>query len=70
MMYIDYCYNNLFTLVRGGICQCRHCRWQYKIFASGVNFPIFTHLLRFFLLKLLNLGEIDGENFLPENPVV
>ena len=23
---------------RDEICQCRHCRWQCKIFASGVNF--------------------------------
>ena len=23
---------------RGEICQCRHCRRQCKIFASGVNF--------------------------------
>ena len=23
---------------RGGICHCRHYRWQCKIFASGVNF--------------------------------
>ena len=49
---------------RGGICQCRHCRRQYKIFASGVNFSIFTHFLCFFSLKLLKLGEIDGVKFL------
>ena len=46
-------------LYRGGICQCRHCRQQCKIFASGVNFSIFTHFLCFFLLKPLKLGEID-----------
>ena len=39
---------------RGGTCQCRQC----KIFASGVNFSIFTHFLCFFLLKPLKLGEI------------
>ena len=49
---------------RGGICPCRHCRGQCKIFASGVNFSIFTHFLCFFLLKLLKLGEIDGVKFL------
>ncbi len=49
---------------RGGICPCRHCRRQCKIFASGVNFSIFTHFLCFFLLKLLKLGEIDGVKFL------
>ena len=49
---------------RGGVCPCRHCRRQCKIFASGVNFSIFTHFLCFFLLKLLKLGEIDGVKFL------
>ena len=49
---------------RGGICQCRHCRRQCKIFASCVYFFIFTHFLYFFLLKLLELGEIDGLKFL------
>ena len=49
---------------RGGICPCRHCRRQCKIFASGVNFSIFTHFLCFFLLKLLKVGEIDGVKFL------
>ena len=39
--------------VRGGICPYRHCRQQCKIFASGVNFSIFTHFLCFFPLKLL-----------------
>ena len=48
---------------RGGICQCRQCRRQCKIFASGVNFSIFTHFVCFFLLKLLKLGEIDGAKF-------
>ena len=37
---------------------------QCKIFASGVNFSIFTHFLCFFLLILLKLGEIDGVRFL------
>ena len=50
--------------ITGGICQCRQCRRQCKIFASGVNFSIFTHFLCFFLLKLLKLGEIDGVKFL------
>ena len=49
---------------RVGICPCGQCRRQCKIFASGVNFSIFTHLLCFFLLKLLKLGEIDGVKFL------
>ena len=49
---------------RGGICPCRHCRQQCKIFASGVNFSLFTHFLCFFPLKLLKLGEIDGVKFL------
>ena len=49
---------------RGGICPCRQCRRQCKIFASGVNFSIFTHCLCFFPLKLLKLSEIDGVNFL------
>ena len=49
---------------RGGICPSRQCRRQCKIFASGVNFSIFTHFLYFFLLKLLKLGEIDGVKFL------
>ena len=50
--------------LRGGICPSRQCRRQCKIFASGVNFSIFTHFLCFFLLKLLKLGEIDGVKFL------
>ena len=45
-------------------CPCRQCRRQCKIFASGVNFSIFTHFLCFFPLKLLKLGEIDGVKFL------
>ena len=49
---------------RGGICPSRHCRRQCKIFASGVNFSMFTHFLCFFPLKLLKLGEIDGVKFL------
>ena len=42
----------------------RQSRRECKIFASGVNFSIFTHFLCFFLLKLLRLGEIDGVKFL------
>ena len=57
-------------IIRGGICQCRQCRRQCKIFTSGVNFSIFTHFLCFFLLKPLQLGEIDGVKFFPENPTV
>ena len=49
---------------RGGICHCRHCRGQCRIFASSVNFSIFTHFLCFFPLTLLKLGEIDGVKFL------
>ena len=49
---------------RGGICPSRQCQRQCKIFASSVNFSIFTHFLCFFLLKLLKLGEIDGVKFL------
>ena len=49
---------------RGGICPSRQCRRQCKIFASGVNFSIFTHCLCFFPLKLLKLSEIDTVNFL------
>ena len=51
-------------LVRGEICPSRQSRRECKIFASGVNFSIFTHFLCFFLLKLLKLGEIDGVRFL------
>ena len=40
---------------RGGICPCRHCRWQCKIFARGVNFTIFTHFLFFFLTKTVEI---------------
>ena len=54
----------LHLFIRGEICPCRQCRRQCKIFASGVNFSIFTHFLCFFLLKLLKLGEIDGVKFL------
>ena len=52
------------SAARVGICPCRQCRRQCKIFASGVNFSIFTHFLCFFLLKLLKLGEIVGVKFL------
>ena len=46
--------------IRVGICQCRQCRQQCKIFASGVNFSIFTHFFVFLSRKLLKLAEIDG----------
>ena len=50
---------------RGGICPCRQCQRQCKIFASGVNFSIVTNFFVFFFsLKLLELGEIDGVKFL------
>ena len=49
---------------RGEICQCRHCRRQRKIFASGVNFSIFTHFFVFLSPKLLKFGEIKGVKFL------
>ena len=52
------------TTGRGEICPSRQSRRECKIFASGVNFSIFTHFLCFFLLKLLKLGEIDGVKFL------
>ena len=51
-------------ICRGGICQCRHCRGQCKIFVSGVNFSMFTHFFVFSSLKLLKLGEIGGVKFL------
>ena len=41
--------------LRGGICPCRHCRRQCKIFASGVNFSNFTHLFVFFLTKTVEI---------------
>ena len=53
-----------YLIPRGGLCPCRHYRRQCKIFASGVNFSIFTHFLCFFSLKLLKLGGIDGVKFL------
>ena len=31
---------------RGDICHCRHCRRQFKIFASGVNFSRKQHFSR------------------------
>ena len=43
---------------------CCVVRRQCKIFASGVNFSIFTHFFVFFLTKTVKLGEIDGEKFL------
>ena len=39
----------------GGICYCRHCRRQCKIFASGVNVSIFTHFFLFFLTKTVEI---------------
>ena len=54
----------MYNVYRGGICPCRHSRRQCKIFASGVNFSIFTHFLCFFWLKLLKLGEFGGVKFL------
>ena len=33
---------------RGGICHCRHCRRQCKIFVSGVNFSISLIFLCFY----------------------
>ena len=41
--------------VRGGICPCRHCRRQRKIFASSVNFSICTHFLCFFLTQTVEI---------------
>ena len=41
--------------IRGGICPCRQCRRQCKIFASGVNFSIFTHFFVFFLTKTVEI---------------
>ena len=40
---------------RGGFCPCCHCRRQCKIFASCVNFSIFTHFLCFFLTKTVEI---------------
>ena len=39
----------------------RHCRWQCKIFGSGVNF---THFFVFLSPKLLRFCEIKGVNLL------
>ena len=50
--------------IRGEICPSRQRRQQCKIFASGVNFFIFTHFFVFLSLKLLKLGEIGGVKFL------
>ena len=49
---------------RGEICLCRHYRRQCKIFASSVNFSIFTHLSVFSSPKLLKFGENEGVKFL------
>ena len=48
--------------VRGETCHCRHCRRQFKVFASGVNFSIFT--IFFLSPKLLKFCEIKGVKFL------
>ena len=40
---------------RGGICPSRQCRQQCKVFASGVNFSIFTNFLCFFLTKTVEI---------------
>ena len=45
--------------LKGEICPSRHCRWQCKIFASGVNFSIFT-IFCILSLKLLKLAKIGG----------
>ena len=45
--HADINHNEYTVYIRGGICPCRHSRRQCKIFASGVNFSIFTH---FFVL--------------------
>ena len=52
------------VVFRGGICPCRQCRRQCKIFASGVNF---SHFFVFFLVKLLKLGKgsTKKKRFLP-----
>ena len=43
------------SLVRGGICPCRQCRRQCKIFVSGVNFSIFTNLFLCFITKTFEI---------------
>ena len=43
---------------RGGICPCRHCRRQCKIFASGVNFSIFTNFLCFLAVQDSSISDI------------
>ena len=48
-------YIYIYIYIRGEICPCPHCRWQCKIFASGVNFSIFTHFLCFFLTKTVEI---------------
>ena len=49
--------NQLVANIRSEIC---HCRRQCKIFASDVNFSIFTLFFVFLSQKLLILGEIGG----------
>ena len=49
------CWNPWAPPPRGGICPCRLCRWQCKIFAGGVNFSIFTHFFGFFLTKTVEM---------------
>ena len=41
---------------RGEICHCRHCWRQCKMFASGVNFSIFT-LFCVFITKTVGIRE-------------
>ena len=56
--------NECVCIFRGGICPSRHCRRQCKIFASVVNFSIFTHFFVLLSPKLLKFGEIKGVKFL------
>ena len=48
----------------GEICRCQQCRQQCKIFASCVNFSIFTHVFVLLSPKLLKFGKIKGVKFL------
>ena len=49
------CNITMYCLCRGGICPCRQYRRQCKIFASGVNFSIFTHFFVFFPTKTVEI---------------
>ena len=54
--FLDLFYNKcVFCDYRGGICPCRQCWRQCKIFASGVNLSIFTHFLCFFFTKTVKI---------------